>query len=87
MRVCIIICFLYLLSCVPVTITLPDGPDTISLWVDGRPCIDESKKNTGGGCPMIYTPTCGCDGYVYENPCIAARNGVLFYLDKEVCSE
>lgn len=95
MQIWTFIGLLCLLSCVPMTITLPDKtdanyadfPQDISLWVDGRACIDERKKNIYDGCAMIADPVCGCDGYMYGNSCEAKNNGVLFFLDKEVCSE
>ena len=98
MRINIIFCLLYLLSCVPVTITLPDktntntlhnNPEDISLWVDGRPCISEKQKNEydSSSCYYLHDPVCGCDGQRYGNPCFALKNGVLFFLDKEICNE
>jgi hypothetical protein len=96
MKICIIVTLWCFFGCVPVTITLPDKTNTntlqdepkgISLWVDGRACIDERKINTYGGCARIAEPVCGCDGYSYSNSCDARNHGVLFFLDKEMYSE
>ena len=34
-------------------------------------CIDESLINLDAVCTMQYQPVCGCNGVIYDNPCIA----------------
>jgi len=39
-------------------------------------CIDKSKINPEGLCPMNYNPVCGCNGQTYSNECKATIAGV-----------
>lgn len=39
-------------------------------------CIDKTKINPEGLCPMNYAPVCGCNGQTYSNECKAIIAGV-----------
>ena len=44
-------------------------------------CIDNTLIDPGCICTMIYEPVCGCDGELYENPCLATQCfGVTSYV-------
>ena len=58
----------------------------IKKWTDGvcpDKCIDESKIDPDGICPMNYDPGCGCDGKTYSNACAAEIAGVTSWTKGE----
>ena len=49
-------------------------------------CIDASKVNPEGMCPMNYDPVCGCNGVTYSNECKAIIAGVTKW-EKGACGK
>lgn len=49
-------------------------------------CIDESKINPEGLCPMNYDPVCGCNNVTYSNECKAIIAGVTKW-EKGACGK
>ncbi len=49
-------------------------------------CIDASKINPEGMCPMNYDPVCGCNGVTYSNECKAMIAGVTKW-EKGACGK
>ena len=66
----------------------------IVIWVKGEcgksskktGCIDQSKINLEGLCPMNYDPVCGCNNVTYSNQCKAEIAGVTKWV-KGACEK
>ena len=66
----------------------------VTTWTEGEcgksksttGCIDESKINPEGLCPMNYDPVCGCNNVTYSNECKAMIAGVTKW-EKGACGK
>ena len=45
-------------------------------------CINPDWIDLFAPCPAIYNPVIGCDGFVYENSCLAENAGVTSYINQ-----